>query len=259
MSLEMVRTSSKLQRWNSELYAENARFVGDLANAVVELLSPCAGERILDIGCGDGYLTEKLAAYGARIVGLDYSPELANTALARGLEVYIGSAEAMEFNNEFDAVFSNAALHWMLNPMALVTGVERALKSGGRFVGEFAGAGNAHHIRREVHEALAKRGFNPAEIDPWYLPTAHEFRNVLESCNLLVTTIEWFDRPVVINYSIENWIRTFGSPYLTVLKDEKTKKAFLAEVARKLEPYLLESDGRWKVDYTRLRFRAEKP
>jgi trans-aconitate methyltransferase len=254
----MTRASSPLQKWSTQLYANNARFVGDLANAAIALLDPQVGERILDVGCGDGYLTEKIAATGAQLVGLDYSPELASAARARGLEVHVRSAEVMEFNKEFDAVFSNAALHWMLNAKALVAGVERALKPGGRFVGEFAGARNAHHIRREVHDALARRGVDPTAVDPWYLPTADEYRGVLESGGLRVTTIELFDRPVVIDYPIGDWIKTFGSPYLTVLKDDEARRELLDEVTRKLEPHLLGSDGRWTVDYTRLRFRAEK-
>ncbi|RDS86212.1 class I SAM-dependent methyltransferase [Dyella psychrodurans] len=254
----MIRASSQLQNWSPQLYANNARFVGDLASAAVKLLDPQAGERVLDIGCGDGYLTKKIAAGGAQLVGIDYSPELASAARARGLEVHVLSAEVMEFDNEFDAAFSNAALHWMLNAKALVAGVERALKPGGRFVGEFAGAKNAYHIRREVHGALARRGIDPVKVDPWYLPTAEEYREVLESGGLRVATIMLFDRPVTINYPIADWIRTFGSPYLAALKDDKTRVEFLNEVTRKLEPYLLGSDGRWTVDYTRVRFRAEK-
>lgn len=255
----MTRSSSKLQKWSSQLYAANAGFVGDLADAAIALLDLRAGERVLDIGCGDGRLTARLAASGAHLVGIDYSPELVSAARARGLEVHLGSAETMEFDKEFDAVFSNAALHWMLDAKALVSCVEQGLKAGGRFVGEFAGARNARHIRREIHKALERRGIEPKEVDPWYLPSAEEYRVVLENGGLRVTSIELFDRPVVINYPIADWIRTFGSPYLTALKNDEARHEFLEEVSAELERYLLGNDGRWTVDYTRLRFRAEKP
>jgi trans-aconitate methyltransferase len=255
----MIRASSPQQKWSARLYATNARFVSDLAVEVVELLQPCSGERILDIGCGDGYLTQKLAATGAKLVGYDYSAELAEAARARGLEVYVGNAEIMEFHNEFNAVFSNAALHWMLRAESLVSNVVHALKPGGRFVGEFAGARNAHHIRHAVHNALTKRGIDPADVDPWYLPTAEEYKQILENAGLHVAFIQLFDRPVTIDYPIGDWIKTFGSPYLTVLKDENAESEFLEEVTQNLTSCLLGADGRWVVDYTRLRFRADKP
>lgn len=254
----MSRGTSQLQRWSAQYYNDNARFVGDLAGAAVRLLDPRPGERILDIGCGDGYLSERLAAAGAEVVGFDYSPELVAAARARGIDARQGNAEELEFDSEFDGVFSNAAMHWMLRADAVVAGVRRALRPGGRFVGEFAGARNARIIRREVHAALDRRGIDSAEVDPWYLPTAEEYRAVLEGGGLDVVHVELFDRPVVIDYPIADWIRTFGSPYLTVLPDEAARTALLDEVTERLEPELLGPDGRWTVDYTRLRFRAEK-
>lgn len=252
-----TRSTSKLQAWSPQLYASNARFVGDLANKALDLLAVKPGDRILDIGCGDGYLTERIVALGAQVVGLDFSEELARAARERGLDVRLGNAEALDFDNEFDGVFSNAAMHWMRRADLVVAGVKRALRPGGRFVGEFAGARNARIIRGAVHEALARRGFDPAEVDPWYLPEEDEYRQVLEAGGLHVASIELFDRPVVIDYPIAGWIQTFGSPYLTVLKAED-RQPFLDEVTAELKPHLLGADGRWTVDYTRLRFRAEK-
>jgi trans-aconitate methyltransferase len=141
---------------------------------------------------------------------------------------------------------------------AVVSGVNRALKPGGRFVGEFAGARNAHHIRNAIHNALTDRGIDFTEIDPWYLPTAEEYALALQNGGLSVKKIELFDRPIVIGYSIEDWITIFGSPYLTVLP-EKARGKFLKEVSETLRPHLLTKDGFWIVDYTRIRFRAEKP
>lgn len=255
----MRQVTSELQRWSARLYADNARFVGDLAADAIRLLDPRPGERILDLGCGDGYLTERLAATGAQVEGVDYSPDLVEAARERGLDVHLGNAERLDFHSRFDAAFSNAAMHWMRDAAGVASGVARALRPGGRFVGEFAGARNAEIIRREVHAALGRRGFDPAEIDPWYLPTAEQYRQVLEGAGFRVAHIALFDRPVVIDYPIADWIRTFGSPYLTVLPDEPARAAMLDEITEDLRPSLLGEDGRWTVDYTRLRFRAELP
>ncbi|BAX62834.1 class I SAM-dependent methyltransferase [Burkholderia stabilis] len=251
------RGTSQRQKWNPQLYEKNARFVGDLAARAIELLNPRPGERILDIGCGDGYLTEKIAAMGAMMTGVDYSPELVAVARERGIDARVGNGEEIEFSREFDGVFSNAAMHWMRRADAVVRGVENALRPGGRFVGEFAGARNAYYIRQAIHEALTRRGFDAEEIDPWYLPEEKEYREVLEGGGLVVSHIELFDRPVMIDYPVRDWIRTFGSPYLTVLPEDE-RDVLLDEVTRQLEPRLLGKDGRWTIDYTRLRFRAEK-
>lgn len=255
----MMAATSELQRWDADRYEARARFVGALAEDAVALLAPRPGERILDIGCGDGHLSVRLEQDGATVVGVDYSPELVAAARARGLTVHHANAEHLAFVAEFDAAFSNAALHWMRDARGLVQGVARALKPGGRFVGEFAGAGNAAIVRREVHGALARRGIDPDTVDPWYLPTAEEYRGLLEAAGFVVTDIVLFDRPVLIDYPVAQWIRTFGSPYLTVLPDEPAKDALLDEVTQALAEELLDADGRWTIDYTRLRFRATIP
>jgi trans-aconitate methyltransferase len=253
-----ARSTSKIQSWSPARYQANARFVSDLASAAVDLLAIRPGERILDLGCGDGYLTEKLAGLGARVVGVDFSPDLVAAARGRGLDVRLGNGEELAFEEAFDGVFSNAAMHWMRRADAVVAGVRRALVPGGRFVGEFAGADNAAIIREAVHAALDRRGLRSAEIDPWYLPGAEEYRAVLEAGGLVVAALALFPRPVVLDYPIAGWIETFGSPYLMVLPPEE-RGPFLAEVTEALRPRLLGADGRWTVDYTRLRFRAEKP
>lgn len=255
----MTLVTSELQQWDAGLYDTKARFVGDLAEDAVALLAPRIGERILDIGCGDGRLSLRLEREGAVVVGVDYSPELVAAARDRGLAVYRVNAERLTFAREFDAAFSNAALHWMRDAQGLSDGVARALKPGGRFVAEFAGAGNAAIIRREVHAALARRGIDPADVDPWYLPTADAYRAVLARSGFEVTEIALFDRPVTIDYPVAHWIRTFGSPYLTVLSDDTARTMLLDEVTEALAPELLGRDGRWTIDYTRLRFRAIMP
>lgn len=253
-----LTSTSRIQSWNAETYEQNARFVGQLADEAVSLLCPRPGERILDLGCGDGYLTAQIASYGSELVGMDFSGPLVAAARQRGLDVRLGNGEELQFDNEFDAVFSNAAMHWMLRAQDTADGVFKALKPGGRFVGEFAGAGNAKIIRREVHAALERRGIDANAVDPWYLPNEGEYRHVLAQSGFRVEYIKWFERPVALDYPVAAWIRTFGSPYIKALGncDEET---FLDEVSSRLRPELFGNDGKWIVDYTRVRFKALKP
>ncbi|WPN58750.1 class I SAM-dependent methyltransferase [Pseudomonas sp. P9_31] len=256
-SSSFFRPTSELQQWDASQYENNAHFVAHLADGAVELLALKAGDRVLDIGCGDGYLSEQLARQGAEVVGFDYSPELVEAARSRGLDVRLGNAEELFFHQEFDAVFSNAAIHWMRRADQVAYGAFMALKPGGRFIGEFAGAENALLIRRAIHGALERRSVDAQDIDPWYLPTAGEYQQVLENAGFHVSFISWFERPVVLDYPIAEWIQTFGTPYLAALPLE-ARAGFLEEVTEELVNDLLDSDGRWTVDYTCLRFRAEK-
>lgn len=257
-SMSFVRPTSELQQWDAERYQANARFVAHLACDAMDLLDPMPGERLLDIGCGDGYLSERLVKAGVELVGFDYSPELVAAARARGLDVRLGNAERLYFHREFDAVFSNAALEWMRLADRVALGVFEALKPGGRFVGECAGAHNVAKVRMALQAALLRRGINPDDIDPWYLPSAGEYQHVLENAGFHVTFIQWCERPVVIDYSMAEWLKTFASPYLTALPAE-ARDAFLEEVSETLIGSLLGADGRWTLDYTLLRFRAVKP
>jgi trans-aconitate methyltransferase len=243
------------QRWNPQNYAANARFVSELGQPVVELLAPQAGERILDLGCGDGALTEKLAALACIVTGVDASPEQVAAARARGLDVSVMDGQNLHFHGEFDAVFSNAALHWMKDPDGVIAGIARALKPRGRFIGEMGGAGNIAHIADAFSRALAKRGL---AVDlPWYFPTVEEYRTKLETGGFEVTTIALFDRPTPLPGDIAGWFETFASALLgRVAKPERA--GFLAELRDELRPYLQQPDGSWVADYVRLRFRAVK-
>src|SRR5262245_55699649 len=172
-------SAAPTQTWNAEQYSEHARFVTDLGMPVVELLAPARGEDILDLGCGDGPLTRKLAQLGCRVVGVDASAEMIAAARALGLDARVMDGHALRFDSEFDAVFSNAALHWMKQPERVMAGVWRALRPGGRFVGEFGGHGNVATIVATLGHALRERGIDPAAFDPWYFPTAEEYRGLL--------------------------------------------------------------------------------
>jgi trans-aconitate methyltransferase len=257
-STSFFRPTSELQQWDAGQYQVNGRFVAHLATDALALLAVRPGERVLDIGCGDGYLTDCLRRAGADLVGFDYSPEMVAAARARGLDVRLGNAERLYFHREFDAVFSNAALEWMRLADRVAQGAFEALKPGGRFVGEFAGARNIAAVREAVNQALIRRSINPEDVDPWYLPTAGDYQHVLENAGFELSYISWYVRPLVIDYSLGEWLETFASPYLTVLPPD-TRPAFLEEVTEELAATLQRPDGRWTLDCTLLRFRAVKP
>jgi len=168
--------------WSADRYEKNARFVSDLGQGVLDWLAPQTGERILDLGCGDGVLTEKLVVAGADVLGIDASQDMIDGATSRGLNVRIADGHALDFDNEFDAVFSNAALHWMTNPDAVIAGVAKALKPGGRFVAEFGGHGNVAAIRTALSAVIkARTGIENAPDTIWYFPSVAEHQKRLEN------------------------------------------------------------------------------
>src|SRR5579859_7306931 len=167
------------QRWDPGRYRENAGFVAVLGEPLLDLLAPKPGERILDLGCGDGALTRKIAAV-ARVVAVDASADQVQAARARGLDAHVMDGTRLGFEREFDAVFSNAALHWMRDPDAVIDGVWRALKPGGRFVAECGGAGNVAAVREALCRAVARRGVDGHAVSPWYFPSVDEYQGRLE-------------------------------------------------------------------------------
>jgi trans-aconitate methyltransferase len=249
-------TEKPEQKWNAEDYDRNARFVSELGMVVVELLSPAPGERILDLGCGDGALTAKLAELGCEVVGVDASPEMIEAARARGLDARVMDGNALDFEQEFDAVFSNAALHWMKEPEAVIAGVWRALKPGGCFVGEMGGQGNVTAIVGALGKALAARGAKVPE--PWFFPGPEEYRGLLEAAGFRVESIDLFPRPTRLPGDVGGWVKTLATPYLSVVP-EADRQALIAEVVEALRPVLVDEKGDWYADYVRLRFRAVKP
>lgn len=245
------------QSWDPELYARNARFVSDLGMPLVALLDPRPGERILDLGCGDGVLTEKLAALGCQVVGADASPEQVEAARARGLDARVLDGEALPFDAEFDAVFSNAALHWMKNQRAVVQGVGRALRAGGRFVAECGGRGNVSRIEAALAEALRRRGRDPEAANPWCFSSSEEFRRLLEAHGFAVREIALFPRPTPLPGDVVDWLQTFAGSYLSAVP-ESERRRLLLEVRDALRPALCDAQGLWTADYVRLRFAASK-
>jgi trans-aconitate methyltransferase len=246
------------QRWHPDAYARNARYVSDLGVDVVSLLAPQPGERVLDLGCGDGVLTERLVQAGCSVVGVDSSPEQVEAARARGLDARVGRAEDLGFVGEFDAVFSNAALHWVRDAGIAARSVFLALKPGGRFVGELGGSGNVATIRRALDAAMRRRGHDPHGLNPWFFPAADEYRQLLERAGFIVRTATLFPRPTPLPTGVEGWLTMFAQPFLAVLTPEE-RRAVIEEVSNAVRHDLRDTDGGWFADYVRLRFFAERP
>jgi SAM-dependent methyltransferase len=243
------------QHWSARRYAETAHFVPDLGAQVLELLAPRAGERILDLGCGDGVLTEKIVAAGAEVVAVDASPDMVASARARGIDARVMPGQNLTFDREFDAVFSNAALHWMRPPEAVLAGVRRALKEGGRLIGEMGGHNNTAAILVALSAVLARRGLDAYRLSPWYFPSAAAYREKLEAAGFTVEDIRIVPRPTTLPTSIEPWLDTFCEAFFGALR-EPDRTLARGEVAALLRPVLVDETDTWIADYVRLRFRA---
>ncbi len=247
------------QTWNATQYAQQGRFVADLAGGVLGLLAPRPGERILDLGCGDGALTAKIAASGAQVVGVDASASMIEAAQALGLDARVMNAEALPFDAEFDAVFSNAALHWVRNQEAMLTGVYRALKPGGRFVAEMGGHGNIAAIRVALAGVLSQWGLDAYTMENNFFPSDTQYRTRLESAGFLVEEIALIPRPTKLPASgMRGWLETFRRGLLEQLPAERRETA-IEETVALLKPVLHTEAGGWTADYVRLRFHAQKP
>jgi trans-aconitate methyltransferase len=246
------------QRWSPEGYAHNARFVSDLGEPVLDLLDPQPGETILDLGCGDGALTLRLRDRGATVVGVDSSPEFVAAARALGLDAHLGDAHELNFERTFDAVFTNAALHWMRDHAVVLRRVFRALRPGGRFVGELGGQGNVAAIVVALGAVLAQRGLDARIVNPWRFPTVAEFRAELESAGFRVETIALHPRPTPLPTDMRGWLATFAGPFFSGLPAEQRAVA-VDQAVELLAPALQDRSGAWTADYVRVRFRAFRP
>ena len=245
------------QSWNAEDYVGKASFVPDLGLPVFDLLKVRSGEAILDLGCGDGGLTLRLQQAGAVVRGIDASPEMVAMATRRGVVAQVGSGEELGFDAEFDAVFSNAALHWMKDADAVIAGVWRALKPGGRFVGEFGGKGNMDSVIVAMKRVFTANPEFGVFEDPWYFPSALEYRTALEAGGFRVESVEWFPRPTELDIGVVEWLQIFGNGIIGHL-DPDQRADFFQQVLELLGPDARAECG-WKADYVRLRFFATKP
>jgi SAM-dependent methyltransferase len=244
------------QSWSAAGYEKNARFVSDLGEEILNWLAPKPGERILDLGCGDGALTEKIAKAGADVVGIDTGPDFLRAARERGLDARQVDGHELHFEAEFDAIFSNAALHWMTEPQKVLAGIARALKPGGRFVAEFGGHGNVAAIITALRSAALAFGGDQAPAHPWFFPTAAEYAALLGKAGFECERIELVPRPTPLPTGIEGWIATFRKPFFDQFEGA-AREAALVHVVELLRPSLCDTSGQWTADYVRLRVAAK--
>jgi trans-aconitate methyltransferase len=250
-----VRTA--LHRWQADAYVANAGFVPALGEAVIDWLKPQAGEAILDLGCGDGALTLKLVEAGAKVTGIDGSDAMVAKARERGIEATQMDGRALGYTARFDAVFTNAALHWMKPAEAVARGVFTALKPGGRYAGEFGGFGNVASIQAAARGAMLAEGLPVAPESPWYFPTVQYYEKLLTDAGFSAITTSLFARPTLLPTGLAGWLETFGMACFPGA-DEALRPRLISRCCDILSPVLQDSSGNWIADYVRLRFIAHK-
>jgi SAM-dependent methyltransferase len=249
-------------RWSPADYARNAAFVPALGDAALRLLDPRPGELILDLGCGDGALSERIAAAGARVIGIDSSEAMVEAARARGIDAFVGDAEAMDLGRfgAFDAVFSNAALHWMLDADAVASGVFKALRPGGRFAGEMGGEGNLATLRQALRDELGARGYAMPEQDPAWYAGVEEFTRLYCVAGFGQVRAERIERPTPLPGGVADWVKTFRAGVMDVaMVPEWERDDIASAVEARVAPALRQADGAFCADYVRLRFSMRRP
>lgn len=251
--------SNRSSQWNVADYGRNGAFVPALGLPAVELLAPRKGEHILDLGCGDGTLTQALVDAGAIVTAVDASPDMVAAARGRGLNAQIEDGEKLTFDCSFNAVFSNAVLHWMLDGAAVAEGVFCALKPGGRFVGEMGGAGNVQAMLAALNDELVARGYAlPGSDQQWY-PSVEQFVAIYMTAGFIDVNARLIDRPTRLPAGPAGWFRTFRSGYLNVVGvPESECESVFEAAAERIPPILCGADGIWRADYVRLRFSMRK-
>jgi len=249
-------------KWNAELYDDKHDFVFQYGESVLELLEVKPGERILDLGCGTGHLTQEIKDHGAEVVGMDASAEMIAKAKTSYPEIdfLVGDATDFHFDQPFDAVFSNATLHWVHQADEAIKCVYDSLNAGGRFVAEMGGKRNMKHMITATQQVLEKYGHHQlAQKKMWYFPSLGEYTSKLENAGFRVTFAVHFDRPTLLKdgrIGVTKWLNMFGPTYFEGI-DEAEKIQILSEITGLLEKDY-EADGNWYADYVRLRFVAVK-
>jgi len=251
-----IETEKETNQWNPKEYNKHTAFVSQLALSVVALLNPQEDERILDGGCGDGTLAVEIEKYGAKVVGIDMSAEMIEACKAKGIEAYVASVTSLSYANEFDAVFSNATLHWVKDAKGAVENIAKSLKNGGRFVAEFGGVGNMHQVVVAMQQVFDNHPEFGAFENPWYFPSPEEYRALLESAGFEVRYIALIPRPTPMD-DIVHWLDIFANGITEHLSKEQFE-VFKSECRDILVETIYSTEEGWILDYVRLRVEAIK-
>jgi SAM-dependent methyltransferase len=248
----LIQPAASTSKWDAANYARVGAFVAELGGAALDLLDPQPGERILDVGCGEGTLTRKIVARGATVLGIDNSPEMIAAARANGIDAVLMGAADMPFAGEFDAAFSNAALHWVFDKEQAARAIFRALKAGGRFAGEMGGEGNLRKLRDALDDELIIRGYAPpVEASNWYA-SPEEFAGIYEAAGFRQVDARLIERPTAIEHGVAEWVTTFRKGWLDRAAVPEAEHGEIgAAVADRV--------GSNIADYVRLRFIMRKP
>ena len=246
----------EINKWNPDEYGKHTAFVSELALPVMDLLDPKDGERILDIGCGDGTLALEIKSKGADVIGVDLSKEMVEVTKAKGIETFIASVTDLPFDSEFDAIFSNAVLHWVKDANLAVQNIAKSLKSKGRFVTEFGGKGNMQSVVEVMEEVFVKHPEFGEFNNPWYFPTVSEYKKLLEEFGFEVEYIELIDRLTPMS-SLAKWLDIFANGICQNLTNEQFE-VFKQEVEEIAKDNIYTTDSSWILDYKCLRVKAIK-
>jgi trans-aconitate methyltransferase len=247
---------SNTNKWNADKYNKHADFVSNLGSPVIDLLEPKKDEHILDLGCGDGTLAVEMEKLGANVIAVDLSKSMVEKTKEKGIKAFVMSATELTFKNDFDAVFSNAVLHWVKDANEAIKKILKSLKSNGRFIAEFGGYGNIKYLTEAMQEVFDNHKEFGKFNNPWYFPKDTEYKQLLEENGFNVEYIELIQRPTKID-DISNWLDIFANGIVSHLTDEQQKQ-FKQEVRAILKPKIYSEEDGWVADYVRLRLKATK-
>lgn len=242
--------------WDAKKYSTHADFVSNLALPLIDLLAPKPNEYILDLGCGDGTLALEIQKYNAKVIAVDLSEDMVKKAKSKGLEAYVLSATNLEYKNKFNAVFSNAVLHWVKDSNLAIKQINKVLKPNGRFVAEFGAEHNIEQLVDAIKEVFLKNPQYGIFNNPWNFQSETIYEKLLKNNGFKIDYMEVIKRPTAID-DISNWLDIFANGIISNL-NKQDKISFKNEVKDILKPKLYSSQNGWVIDYVRLKIKATK-